>query len=201
MNNRHKANKYKERVKRLIDRCLDKDPEAWDELVRLISPLISYIIEGKFRRLRFPYQKDDTENLRQDILLSLWEKDKLKSIKDKESAIPWICAISSHATSNYIRGLKPFDLPKASLLNFPLASYYHLPSEELFKKNMQDDIEAALKSLNHKENLIIKLSLLYKKRYKEISKMLNIPIGTVFVYARRARIKLKRALKKYEKNM
>lgn len=187
--------KDKEYIKRLIQRCIHRDPDAWDEFVKHIAPLISYTIKDKFQRWGFNYQRSDIENLKQDILLSIWEKNKLETIKD--NAISWICALSLHAASNYIRDLKPTDPPYISLLNHSLKSYYPLPSEELSNKNMQNAIDCALESLNYKENLIIKLLVLYGKKYKEIAQMLNMPIGTILAYASRAKLKLKKKLKKY----
>jgi len=193
--------KDKEYLKAIVRRCIKKDSEAWDELIKLISPLITYIIKDKLDRLGLNYLKKDVNGLKQDILLSLWEKNKLKTIKDEEKIIPWICAITANATSSYIRNLKPIDLPNLTSLDDLLKSPYPSPFEELSNKDIHDDIDRALKSLNYKENLIIKLSLLYEKKYKEISQILNIPLGTVLVNSKRAKLKLRKSLKKYKENM
>lgn len=189
--------KDKEYLKILIQKCIERDLDAWDKFVKLISPLISYIIQNKLGRLGFNCQKSNIENIRQDILLSIWEKNKLETVKDKDYIIHWICALSSNATSNYIIKLKPVDSPNTIPIDDSLKGYYPLPSQELIDKDIRNDIDCALNSLNKKENLIIKLALLYGKKYREISQILNIPIGTVLVCAKRAKTKLRKKLKKY----
>lgn len=195
--------KEKEDIENIIQRCIYGDIDAWDKLVKCISPLITYTIQNKFSRLGFNYQKNDIENLKQDILLSIWEKNKLHTIKNKNKAVPWICALSSHAASNYVRNLTAVDPPNVDPLPLDelLKSDYPLPSKEASNKEIQDAIDRAIESLNYQENLIIKLSLLYGKKFKDISQILNIPLGTILVYAGRAKLKLKKKLKKYRKNM
>ncbi len=193
--------KNREYINSLVRKCIKKDSNAWDKLAGAITPLMASIIRSTFFRLGFNYQNSDIENIIQDILLSIWEKNKLATITNTENAVPWICTLASHTTSNYIRAIKPFDRAKASPLSESLKSPCLDPPQEILNRKMQEDIERALNLLNVKENIIIKLYVLYNKSYKDISRILNMPIGTVLVYARRARIKLKGRLKKYEKKM
>ncbi len=188
----------KEYIKRLVEKCISKDLDAWDEFIKFIAPIISSTIQNKFWRLGCDYRKKDIENLRQDILLSIWEDNRLETIKDRNNVIAWICAFSAHIASNYITRLKPVDPPQAHSLDGSLGSLHQSPFYELVRKNMQNDVSSALKSLNYKESLITKLYILYGKKYKEISQMLNIPLGTVLVYAQRAKAKLRRLLRKYK---
>jgi len=188
-------------LRKLVERCIYGEVSAWDELIRFIAPYLTSSIRNRFTRSGFKYQKSDIDNLMQDILLSIWEKDKLHTIKDKEKIIPWIYALSSHAVSNYLR--RTWSAGQLNI-DFPtdlLESTYPTPSEELNNKCIGADIDKALSSLNYQERLIIKLSLSCNKKFKDISKILNIPIGTVLVYAGRARMKLRAELKKYKKNM
>jgi len=188
-------------IRKLVDRCIYGEVSAWDELIRFLTPYLTSSIKNRFARSGHRYQKSDIDNLMQDILLSIWEKDKLHTIKDKEKVIPWIYALSSHAASNYLRR---GSLRGPANVDFPtdlLASKCPTPSEELNSKFIGADIDDALSSLNYQEQLIIKLSLLCNKKFKDISSILNIPIGTVLVYAGRARMKLRAELKKYKKNM
>lgn len=187
----------KEYLKRLIPRCIQKDPEAWDQFVKSVSPLISNIIKLKFYRFGYSYREGYIDDIIQDILLSLWEKNRLATINDRGNILAWIYAYSSHFASNYIKRRKPPDGPKTVPLYYKIKNNCLSPSEELIRRDLRNDIERALKSLNNKENIIIKLNLLYGKRHKEISQMLNMPIGTVLVNAMRAKRKLRRILKKY----
>jgi RNA polymerase sigma-70 factor (ECF subfamily) len=188
-----------EDIKGLIQRCLAGEAAAWDELVKKVSPLILYITEQKLRRLGSFYQLSDLETLKQDILLTIWQKGGLESVKDIDKVIPWICAISANAAANHARKSRIYGLPRTSPLDETINIYSSSPPEILFEKELQDDIDAALKSLNDRENLIIKLHELYGKRYREISGILNIPIGTVLASAARAKVKMRKRLRKYRR--
>ena len=192
--------KDREYIIDLIERCVRGDIEAWDRLISSISPFISYAIEKKLQRTGIVYQKADIENLKQDILLSIWKDNKLKTIKDKKKIIPWIYTFAGNSVSDYLRGpaakSKKF-LPLGNVLKSPES----LPDDALSNREIQETFERALKTLNPKENIIIKLLLLYGKKHREIAGMLDIPIGTVLVSAQRARLKLRREMKKFLKNM
>ena len=192
--------KDREYIIDLIERCVRGDIEAWDRLISSISPFISYAIEKKLQRTGSAYQKADIENLKQDILLSIWKDNKLKTIKDKKKIIPWIYTFAGNSVSDYLRGpeakSKKF-LPLGNALKSPES----LPDDALSNREIQETFERALRALNPKENIIIKLLLLYGKKHREIAGMLDIPIGTVLVSAQRARLKLRREMKKFLKNM
>ena len=71
------------------------------------------------------------------------------------------------------------------------------PSDELAKNELSKKIEEAVDALPTKEKLIIKLNLIYEKKYDEIAKILNLPKGTVSSYIKRAKEKLRCALKDF----
>lgn len=189
------SKKYRSYIKNIVGRCLQKDAAAWNAFVSQITPLMLYIIEDKFRRMGFAYQKEDIHNLKQDILLSIWKDDKLHTVKDTDRVIPWICVFSSNAVSNYVRDLKMVDPPNAHSLNDLMESPYLSPIEEASDKEIQDILDSAVDMLTTKEKIIIKLAFLYKKRYRDIARILNMPLGTVLVYSKRAKSKLRKELK------
>lgn len=193
--------KKKQEIEDLVRRCIAREPAAWDTFVERFSPLIASIIRNKFELTGFYYLDQDLDDLKQGLFLSIWEKELLATLREPGNVIPWICAISAHAASNYMRGLRPYDQPRADSLHNSLKSRSLLPSEELENRDIETAIDSALSTLNPKESIIIKLLLLYGKKYREISQILNIPIGTVLVCASRARRKLHIKLKKFKKTM
>jgi RNA polymerase sigma-70 factor (ECF subfamily) len=192
-----KDKRYRKYIESLIERCIKRDRAAWDEFAKAVSPLISFIIVDKFRKGGFPYQPDDIDNIKQDILCSIWEKDKLGTVTDRTKVLSWLCALAVHKTYSHIRKIKPVDRPCAEPLKDSLESDLPSPREDLSNKQIRLEIDNALESLKHKERLIIKLSLLYNEKYSDIARLLNMPLGTVLVYSRRAKIKLRKKLKKY----
>jgi len=193
--------KLKARIIALAARSAEGDLVAWDKLARIISPHIDCIIQFKFWRMGFNHQKCDIENLRQEVLLSIWRKDGLKAIRDRDACVSWISATASNAASNYVQSFRPTEAPRAREFKDSMSAGPGSPLEELARKEVTQGIDTALGALNHKERLVIKLVAVYDKKYKEVSDITGMPIGTVLVCARRAKAKLRAALKEFEKSM
>ena len=65
-------------------------------------------------------------------------------------------------------------------------------------EDLSETIARSIELLPPKERMIIKLNLLHGMKYYEISKMLNIPKGTVSSYIKRAKEKLRDDLKYFK---
>jgi len=194
MRNDKRQNK---KIADLIERCLAGDEAAWNEFFIHTGPLITYVASQKFRRMGFPHDHQDIENIRQNIHLSLWRDGKLATIKERDKVIPWICAYTNYSVSNYARSLKPFDLPHAGIADESILGSDLNPAEALSQEDTQREIEKALDALGDKERTIIKLLYFYEKSYREISEIMNIPLGTVLISAHRAKSALKEKLQDF----
>ena len=82
----------------------------------------------------------------------------------------------------------------------PLASYFDL-REELFDHMMGDEVTAAINSLPEDFRTVILLCDIEDFSYEEISKIIDVPIGTVRSRLFRARNMLKEKLNNYAKTM
>jgi len=193
--------KIKEELNGLIYKCIDRDLSAWNRLAAILGPLIFHTIRDKLKRHSLEHINKDIEDLRQEMLLSIWKNKKLETLKDPDKLIPWICAYSLNTAKDYIRKMKPFDLPRALRLEEGLFGDKESPYNTLFNSTVGQDMDTALSTLNHKERLIINLLLIYEKTHREIATILNLPIGTVLVSAMRAKAKLRQRLKKYKNSM
>ena len=192
-----KQDERSEYIKNLIEQCLQGNHTAWDELIKALNPFITSIVMNKFRKLGFHHQKSDLENVKQEIFLSISKKNGLAEVKEKNKAISWIFAISINAASNYVRNHRVRNSSTSELKEDLAKDYLLTPAEELFNKDLQDDIKCALETLKPKEQLVIKLHLIYGKSHKEISSIMNTSIGTILACAYRAKLKLRKKLKKY----
>ena len=193
----HTGKRKDKHIARLIERCLAGDEMAWNEFFLQTGPLIAYLASQKFRRMGFPHDHQDIENIRQDIHLSLWQEGKLATIRDRDKAIPWICAITNNSVSNYARKSKAFDLPHAGLVDESILSPDLSPIETLSREDINRRVKKAIDTLSDKQRTIIKLLYFYEKSYREISEIMNMPLGTVLISAHRARFALKRKLQDF----
>jgi DNA-directed RNA polymerase specialized sigma24 family protein len=54
---------------------------------------------------------------------------------------------------------------------------------------------ASIEALAPKEKIMLKLNMLYKKKYREIAEMMNMPLGTVCTMLKNIKFRLKKSLR------
>lgn len=190
----------------LINLCIKREPSAWVVFVNRFSPLVYWAIEQRLKKWDYLYQKEDIEEIHQEVFTSLWDKNKLQQIKDHQRIEPWIIMVAGNMAIDYFRykkgQLPPKTVPlydetfdtKKPTHNY-LSTYKTDPAKEAISSEINKILDECLSKLSAVENIIVRLSLLYGKTYKEIAKILNLPIGTVACNIKRAKSRLKELLK------
>ncbi len=193
----------------LIERCIKKDPLAWAELVRRYSNLIGLSIANIFKKYSFPYSRSDVDDVRQNLLISIWKDGKLNTIKNRREISYWIAVSSGNMALDYMRSrstkerydtLSMHESPGESLLNElaeSLPSGKPTPLDEAHRKEISKSLNLFLEDLPHSERIIAKLNIFHEMTYDQIARITHRPIGTVSSAAKRARDELRRRLKKY----
>lgn len=193
--------------KELVEGCIDKDPEAWSGLVKKYSNLISNSANNRLRKYGFDLPDRDLEDIRQNVLAALWKDELLKTVKNRKNISYWLSIVSGNIAIEYMRKKRkdvpgrPISASSEDNRNHPeelLESGLPCPSEEIANKEASERIESLIGALPAKEKLVIKLHILYDKKYEEISDILNMPPGTVSSYVKRAKEKLRGALKDFK---
>lgn len=192
--------------KELVNRCIQKDPLAWNEFVSRYSGLVYWAIENRLKRWDYLYRPEDTEEILQNVFLSLWKKDKLEQVKSLEKIAGWLVIISGNEAVSYLRGQR-LQLPPGAISifeeiiikdqAFTLADMLPFsPKNPLAEKETEDLITAEIEALAPKEKIILKLNVLYDKKYREIAEMLDMPIGSVSTTLKNIKAVLKKRLSK-----
>ncbi|MDD5427983.1 MAG: sigma-70 family RNA polymerase sigma factor [Candidatus Omnitrophica bacterium] len=179
----------------LVEACINKDAAAWAKLVKKYTGLISAAITNRLKKYGFNPLCEDTEDIRQNILASIWTGGKLEQIRNRKSIAYWLAIVSGNAAIEHMRRKKArrgFGLiPLSEAEDAIAASGGETPE----RRELAGKIEQAIESLAEKERLVIKLNLLHGMEYREISEMLGMPKGTVASHVKRAKDKLKKDLK------
>lgn len=177
-------------IPQLIEKCQGRDALAWAEFVRRFSPLINYSIRKAFTKYHLGRSAggEEINDVRQDIMLSLWGKNKLSEVKNSDAIDYWLVTISKNATFNYLRARK-----KEVLVS----------DEEFFEKQPAasfeagDEAEAAHKTLERfygrispKEKIVFALYFERKLALKDIARIIRAPLGSVSSIVTRMRKKL-----------
>jgi len=192
----------------LIKHCIQKDTLAWNEFITRYSGLVYWAIENKLKKWDYLYQPEDIEEIHQNVFSALWEKNKLKQLKEHSKIASWLVIISGNEAIDYFRYRKAQTPPKAISLfediiqkDKALTVADILPSKEpdpsssAETNEIEKILEDTINSLSAKEHIIIKLNLLYNKKYREISEILHMPVGSVSTALKNIKIKLKKRLK------
>lgn len=114
--------------------------------------------------------KENSEDVVQKVFLKIWKMNKEKLPTKNETS--WLYSLTKNETLNFIRYRK-------NEINFDNLYYIGDEDTEIQKIIEQDKFNKLINELNLQEREIVSLKVLSNLSFKEISKMLNIPIGTV----------------------
>ena len=179
---------------------MDKIEPTDEELARLVQSgnldafaMLVDRYQGKIERYakKFVYDKDDIQDVIQDIFTKVYINIQTFDIKRKFS--PWIYRIAHNELVNLLGKKKRAALP---LFNIDVFFPRHLLNEnssrqELERKSMKDVVSKCLNKLEEKYREPVILFYLEEMDYKEISDIMQIPVSTVGTRINRAKKMMK----------
>lgn len=190
----------------IIEACLKKDLAAWSILIKKYSALINISIENRLKRYNIQAHKQDIEDIKQTLLSDIWQNNKLSSVTNRNDISYWVAVVAGNAAVEHFRTRAEHRARKTvSLcekfegleLGQIISSKANDPEDELSRAEFEAKVEEAIESLPAKEKILIRLYLLYDKKYREICDLTGLSGGTVSSYIKRAKAKLKKALEGY----
>ena len=177
----------------LIKKFQNGDVGAYNQIVyRYKDRLLNFIY-------RFLNDIERSEDLVQDTLLKLYtHKDSYKEIAKFST---WLYTIAANLARTEIRKIKrrkTFSVTELSYEDreFIIKSTDLEPGEENFSQNFEKNVQRALAELPDDFKTIIILRDIQELSYDEISKIVEVPLGTVKSRINRGRVKLQQLLKK-----
>ena len=188
----------------LIEACLKKDLVAWSILVNKYSGLVYVSIENRLKKYGLNASSHDIEDIRQNIFSDIWKNGKLSHVKNRDDISYWVAVLSGNAAVEHFRSGGARQLRNTVPLSHKIdeeelneisPSDIAGPNDELARAETEERIDLAIESLPVREKIMIKLYLIHDKKYHEIAEFLGVPKGTVSSYIKRAKEKLKEALK------
>ena len=177
----------------LIKKFQDGDINAYNQIVyRYKDRLLNFIY-------RFLNDLDRAEDLLQDTFLKLYtHKDSYQEIAKFST---WLYTIAANLARTELRKLKrrkTFSVTELSREDreFIVSSSDADPSEDHLSKNFEKMVERALLELPDDFKTIIILRDIQELSYDDISKIVELPIGTVKSRINRGKLKLRDILNK-----
>ena len=114
--------------------------------------------------------RENSEDIVQIVFMKIFQMDKNKLPTTNEST--WLYSLTKNETLNYLRN-------KKQEVNLDEIYYITEEDKELNKIIDKDNYNRIIAKLNKQEREIISLKILSNMSFKEISLLLNIPMGTV----------------------
>jgi len=178
----------------LIKRCIDKEEAAWSAFVKHFTGLVGWAVSDRLRRWRITFNNEDVEDIKQLTFSELWEKDKLREIRDIKKIEAWLAIVAGNCAISCMRGRRGQNVPyledtldeKAAAVS----AYSALEGNEI--KGLIDNF---INKLPEHVRAILILHYFYNKKHREIAGLLKIPTNTVSTTVARVKISLKGELK------
>ena len=181
----------------LVARCINRDRLAWDKFVERFSPLVFWAIKDRLSQARYPGNREDIEDIFQNVFVLLWEKGKLKQVKDREKLSGWLAMVAVNCVHNYFRNKREGPLGK-ELFPENTVSLDYAAANTPAQEKLHDIIKEGLDCLSARELIILKLNYFYNKTHQEIGRILKMPANTVSSIIKRTKEKIKEELKKQD---
>ena len=191
----------------LMERCQQGDLEAFDLIVRRNrTPLVNFI--G-----RFLGDRDSAEDLAQETFVRMFKAANRYRVGAAKFST-WMYHIASNLCKNELRNrgrrghffidnvnseeyLSHDDSLREDLIATAPAHASFQPENQLVQKERQQAVHNAISKLPERYRLPLILRDLQDRCYEEISKILNLPLGTTKSRINRARLMLRDKLKDF----
>ena len=181
----------------LIEEFQDDNISAYNQLVyRYKDRLLNYIYQ-------FVHDRDLAEDLLQDTFLKLYtHKHSYKKIAKFST---WIYTIAGNFAKTELRKKKRRKTYSNSELAFHekeliVPDISNEPDKDILNHSLKEDLKECLLELPLDFKTIIILRDIQELSYDEISKIVELPLGTVKSRINRGRVKLQQLLKKKGEN-
>ncbi len=190
----NKQNQYQYTDEELIASFQNGNEQAYVELVRRYRDRLMTFV------FRFLGDMDLSEDIVQDTMVKVYtHKHYYKEIAKFST---WIYTIAGNLAKTELRKRKRRKITQLSHMSTDDRKY-EIPSTELQSEDIvqgeyaERDIQKAILQLPLHFRTVVILRDIQELSYEEISKIVNVPLGTVKSRINRARLQLQQSLKEY----
>lgn len=181
-------------AQRLIERCIRREEKAWEEFIERFSGLLYYSARERLKRNKIAYGQEDIEDIVQAVFLEIWEKEKLKEVRDRKKITAWLSVVAQTRAINYMKRKKERLLVREELYKI---DNINLDTSGQLDEDFVRELDKAMEGFNAREKLIFKLSAVYGKRHREIASFMHMPVNTVSTIMARKKKLLREKLKNF----
>ncbi len=177
----------------LLAACINGNRAAWSQFVERFSQLVFWAIRKRISRTNYQCRPQDLEDIFQNVFALIWEKQKLRQIKQRGNVASWLAIVAANCAVNYFRK-KQEHLTEEGLLPEQAQHSYCEQDADCDQEKLHNILKELLDSLVAQERIILKLNYLYDKTHQEIARLLKMPENTVSSIIKRTKQRLRERL-------
>ncbi|MDR0999299.1 MAG: sigma-70 family RNA polymerase sigma factor [Clostridiales bacterium] len=167
------------------------DPDSFAELIKPYERLIYNLA------WHYAHNREDAKDITQDTYIKAYKN--LGQCKSADSFKAWLTRIVITTSLDYLRARKrnaedSLDEREEAGIFFAAASHDQDPEAKVLANETSDAVRRAVSLLPAEQRTLVILRDLQGFSYEEISKTMNLPLGTVKSRLSRARLKLRELL-------
>lgn len=173
---------------KLLDKCMRGDLNSFEILIQTYSKQVYNIL------YRILGNEEDAKDVSQEVFIKVYKK--LHTFHGKSEFFTWLYQITINSAKDFIKRKKVLlSVDDLSDAGHELSDKKGgNPEESFMEVETKDAILKALLELKDEQRVIIVLRDIQGLSYEEISKVLEIGIGTVKSRINRSRMKLRQIL-------
>jgi RNA polymerase sigma-70 factor, ECF subfamily len=179
----------------LLQRCLRKQPGAWNDFVDRYLSLIYHVIGYTAHLRSAKVNSEDVEDIAAEVLMQIVADDykALRHYKGKSSLATYLTVIARriavHELTRRQQVRNSISRGEIKLEEIPDSS--EGTAAEMKSLERLEEVDKLLRKLSGREREIVRLFYLEGRTYEEISTETNVPVNTIGAVLTRAREKLR----------
>jgi RNA polymerase sigma-70 factor, ECF subfamily len=177
--------------RKLLQRCLDHKPRAWDDFVDRFLGLVLHVIRHTAKSRSVRLSPPDEEDLVAEFFLAVVNEDLalLRRFRGESSLATYLTVVARRVVVRELLRHKA----TAVLHDLDAVSTADHPDAEQRISN-REEVERLLQGLSPAEAEVVRMYPLEGKTYREISTAVGIPENSIGPTLSRARAKLRQAV-------
>ncbi|MDO4583313.1 MAG: RNA polymerase sigma factor [Planctomycetia bacterium] len=181
----------------LLERCLQKKPQAWENFTDRFLGLVSHVVRRTCETRHIPLREEVCQDLVQEVFIAILADNFviLRRFRGNSSLATYLTVVARRIV---VKSLFQKNLLPENTLDLTQTVAEKEEEEEKRLENL-DEIEHFLAQLSDRESSIVRLYHLEQKSYAEIAAIMGIPENSVGPTLSRAREAMRRLAEKAEK--
>ncbi|MGL6097027.1 MAG: RNA polymerase sigma factor [Fimbriiglobus sp.] len=183
----------------LLQRCLAKQPGAWNDFVDRFLSLIYHVVQNTAYLRSAKLAPEDTEDIAAEVLLQIVSDDYrvIRQFRGQANLSTYLTVVARRICVHELNrrqqvrdSIRRGDPSGPSSVSIDLADETAATQKGL---ESLDEVERLLRQLKGTEREVVRLFYLEGRSYEEISTETNVPVNTIGAVLSRARKKLREA--------